>query len=240
MACSISAEHPDAGYATPLAMVMCLAMTLTVGALTTRSATDLKLARRDLDRVKVEYALAGEQMNAAMVIAQARSGPRLQWTKTSDLGSSEIVAEAEAAKIGFGSAAELDTSILQRLEVRRPEELRDQLRALAEAPPGATVASLDSAGLWRLCGPTLISPYGATPALTIPKAETPGAVADGGSKLGQLWRLRVSAGGWVDERIVRFTGDAQGPAATVERRFFRGEKIGSRCDSTFDAISRAG
>jgi hypothetical protein len=240
VACSISAEHPEAGYATPLAMVMCLAMTLTVGALTARSATDLKLARRDLDRVQAEYVLAGEQVTAAMVIAQARSGPRLQWAKTGDLGLSEIVAEAEAAKIGFGSAAELDASVLQRLEVRRPGELRNRFRALAATPRSATVASLDSAGLWRLCGPTLVSLYGAAAALTTSKAEGPGAVADGGSKLGQLWRLRVSAGGWVDERIVRFTGDAQGPAATVERRFFRGEKIGSRCDSTFDAISHAG
>lgn len=241
MAC-YPGERDNAGYATPLALAMCLAISLSVAALMGSSTSDLRLARRDLDRQRAEYALAGEQAVAAMTVAQSRGGSRLQWIRSGDGGEVEIMAEAQAQKLSYDAAADLPATAVQALGVQSPDALRRQLRTLDDqAGADGVLETLDDSQLWRLCAPALISRYGAAEKLAVTKPVLPGAgVSAAASKVGELWRLRVSGGGWVDERTVRFTGDQRRPAAVVERRFFRGEKAGSRCDAVFDAVAKAG
>jgi len=235
-------ELNDAGYATPLALAMCLAISLSVAALMSASTSDLQLARRDLDRQRAEYALAGEQAVAAMTVAQSRGGSRLQWIRSGDGGEVEIMAEAQAQKLSYDAAADLPATAVQALAVQSPDALRTRLRTLDDqAGADGLLETLDDSQLWRLCAPALISRYGAAEKLVVTKPVLPGAgVSAAASKVGELWRVRVSGAGWVDERTVRFTGDQRRPAAVVERRFFRGEKVGNRCDAVFDAVAKAG
>jgi len=241
VACSLI-ERDDAGYATPLALAMCVAISVSITALMSAATSDLQLARRDLDRQRVEYALAGEQAVAAMTVAQSRGGSRLQWIRSGDGSEVEIVAEAQAQKLGYDAAADLPATVVQALRIQSPDALRTRLRTLDDqAVADGVPETLDDSQLWRLCAPALISRYGAAEKLVVTKPVLPAAgVSAAASKVGELWRIRVSGEGWIDERTVRFTGDPRRPAAVVERRFFRGEKVGSRCDAVFDAVARAG
>lgn len=237
-----STSRDDAGYATPLAMAMCIAISLSVSALMTSATSDLQLARRDLDREKAEYALDGQQTLAAIAIAQSRGGSRLLWNQTENGRTSEVVADAELQKLAYAPAAEMDAAVLQAMEVADSTALRGRLRSATEpAPPDKSLPGLDAAALWKLCAPALLSRYGAANELAPIRFADPGdAVSAAASRAGELWRVRIANDGWVDERIVRFTGNPKRLAAVVERRFFRGEKVGSRCDVVFSATTKAG
>jgi len=216
VACLSPADaHAQNGYATPLAMASCLVIAMTVGGLTAASIAQLRLARNDLGKLTAEYALAGEQLAAAHRLAVGGAGTRLQWLQDAPQGGVEVLAEAEAAKANFETAR------------RWPQVVRS---AIGFSEPG------DLGAGHSLCGGSVVSAYGMADYPELPDALPPSDSGGGSAQPGELWRIRVSGAGWVDDRVVRLTGHAARPAATIERRFYRGERIGDRCDEALQAV----
>jgi hypothetical protein len=156
---------------------------------------------------------------------------RLRWIPQ---GTVEALAEPEAAKVDMAHAAQWDESTMVRLGVADAAQLRARLAALADSE-AAAIATADAAPTWRACARSLISPYGSASAPQSAKASSPSG-ASINWRIGEVWRIRVAlANGWVDDRIVRFTGDLTHPAAVVGRRLMRGDAEGERCDALFAA-----
>lgn len=221
---------PDAGFATPAAVVVSLALALIASAVTLNSIMELRLARADLDRVTADYALAGAQQAAVLALLSAKQDAPLRWTQATTAGPVTVLAEPQAQKLTPVVAASLGGVILARFALADPAAVSGRLRALPAYGSDFDVETADTAPLWRACARSMISPYGAgkTAGGFSPVAPAPGPIV---WRIGETWRVRVAASnGWVDDRIVRFTGDASHPAAVVERRLRRTSQGESACD----------
>jgi hypothetical protein len=218
------------GYATAAAAVVSLAIALVAAAVTGASVEALRSARADLARTQAEYGLAGAQTDAAITVASSKGGGRFLWTLQTVAGPAEALAEPEAPKLGLKAAASLDGATLDRFGVADPEALKARLSAIAGtgADPAA-VGRADPSPVWRSCAASAISPLGLAPKLGLTKTAPP-QTALGVFRGGEVWRIRLSMGGWVDDRLVRFTGSAGRPFAVIARRFHRGEG-GGGCDA---------
>lgn len=243
MECCRSSLH-DGGYATPAALVVCLALSLVGIAMVVRSVAVLRLARSDLEITQVTYALAGAQLEAAAAVVRTSKRGPYHWTFTTDLGWVEAWAEPERDKLSLAAAAELGDEVLSAFGVKDPAQLRAKLKA-ADGGQGVTpadVSELDEAPAWRKCAPSLVSPYGEakTPALAAYATPSTGPGPEPQSwRIGEPWRVAVTtAAGWRDDRIVRFTGDASRPAAVVARRFKRESVDGGQCESLLQSVAR--
>lgn len=229
--CSRSLELGDAGYATPAALVLALALSLVAVAMVERSVMMLRLVRADLRRVGVEYLLDGAHLVAAATVVRAGDGGPYRWAVPMDGGFAEALAESEAAKLDPARGADLPDSVFLAMGVADIAALKGRLRAAADTP-FADVPSFDAAPLWRECSASLISSLGrrthggaAAPSEPRQQPETPDW------RVGEIWRLRVTtAAGWRDDRIVRFTGDARRPVAVVRRELSRSDGGQGRCD----------
>lgn len=233
MACSAGSSAPDradAGYATAAAALTALALSLVVSAVMGASLTDLRAARAALDRTRAEAALDGAQQMAAAALLDDGAPTRLRWLVPTSSGAVEILAEPEAPKLALAAAADLSDADLRALAPGNAAALRPRLRALALA--GASAADIGRLGatpLWRSCAASLISPYGRGQSLALSAAATP-SQGRFSWRAGEVWRLRALApDGWADDRIVRLTGDAEHPAAIIERVFVRGQRGGEPC-----------
>jgi len=229
----------DDGYATPAAMVFGLALAMAASAMVTRSVSLLQLAKGDLSRTQVEYALSGAQLqSAATIVRTGQDGP-FHWTSSTDLGFVDIVVERETDKLGLNAASGLSPGLLARFGVADAGALQTRLAAAATTADAVDVAGLDAAPLWRVCGARLVSSFGEQ----IRYAYVPDAAPVAGAKpawwrIGEVWRIRVAtAAGWRDDRIVRFTGNASHPIAVVARWFSRGEGDGGRCEDLLQAAA---
>lgn len=229
---SSSPEDPEAGYATAAAALIALALALVAAAVVNAGAANLKLARSDLRDAEREMALNSAQSMALPTLLVQASGPRLSWTIPSQSGPVEVLAERERQKLSVEAMIALPDDVFHRLGVVDPERLRNRLRALASpSGSGATaMADLDPAPQWRGCAPSLISPHGRGAALAFPAAQPPTPTLTP-SPAGEVWRVRASSKqGWVEERIIRLTGDARRPSAIIERRYGRQPKEQARCE----------
>lgn len=227
----------SAGFATPMAMTMSLALTVTVGALAAAASQELVSARGDLSRSRAEYALAGAHLKAALRLENAAPRDRFRWTEDTELGPAEVVAEAELTKLSYLAAAELGPGWLRELGAGDTTRARLLLRESAgERKPGPLAA----VGLNGPCASSAISGFGESMRLADGAAAAPERSLGGQSLLGQVWRVRISAAGWADDRLVRFTGDGRHPAATIARRLTRGEPMGERCDALLKTLAAAG
>jgi hypothetical protein len=227
-----SLNDAESGFATPAAAAASLAIALMAAAVMTAGVSELRFARADLRRSQADYALAGAQTRAALSVLQAGNSGRLLWSPT---GAAEALAEPEAAKLDLAHAVQLDDATLAKFGVSDAGPLRDRLAALGRAD-AAEIVGADAAPLWRACARSVISPYGSASKLQLATASSPAASTGMQWRIGEVWRIRVVlAGGWVDDRVVRFTGDPNQPAAVVERRMTRGEQEGNRCDALFAA-----
>lgn len=222
----------DAGYATPAALVLCLALAMMAGATVTRSVVLLRQSRAQFDRTQTEYALAGAQLEAvASVVRSGVPGP-FRWTASTDQGAVEVLAEREADKLTLEAASQLDNTVLARFGVQNPGALRAQLTAVAaEGARVPDVGAFDGAELWRICAARLISGFGRKAAFQyVAESEPANTSKTPLWRVGEEWRIRaMSTTGWRDDRIVRFTGDERHPVATVVRRVSRGDGEGGRC-----------
>lgn len=229
------------GYATPLALVLTLAMGLIASAMVGRSVGQLRLARADLDRSQAEYLLDGAHLAAvAAIVRNNRMGP-FAWAFTSDVGWVDAAAQLEADKLTLQAASRLDDRIFLKFGVTDPAQLRARLATAAAAQSAVDVGVLDEALLWRTCAGAMISPFGRQTTFSYVKSVEPGAGPNPASwRIGEAWRVRLTtATGWRDDRIVRFTGDARHPAAVVVRRLSRGEGDGGQCDAIFSSLAAA-
>lgn len=232
----------ESGYATPAAMVFCLAFALLAAASVERSLAALKLARHDLELMATEYGLAGAQLEAAAAVVRTTQSPPYHWTFTSQVGWVEARAEPEREKLGLADAAEaLDAAAFTAFGVAEASVLKARLSAAARSGAVVDVGALDPAPGWRACAPALMSAQGTAEALPH-HAWTQPATGQGPRpqswRVGETWRIQVTtAAGWRDERIVRFTGDARHPVATVLRRLTRTNGGGGECDSVWATVT---
>lgn len=193
---------------------------------------DLRLARAEMRQTRIEAGLASAHAAAIQPLLVQSPSKRLRWSATSDLGSIDVLAEAESSKLAMASAVDLNDAELARFGVADADKLRARLRSLAvgKAPEALAVGDLDVARLWRACAGSMISPYGrgkALPRLTATSSPGGGQAA---ALTGEVWRVRVAApGGWSEDRLVRLTGDENHPAAILERRLSRTTSGGEPC-----------
>lgn len=233
---SSSAEPADGGYATAAAMTICMAISVTAAALTSLAVADLKSARGDLARLEAERRIAGAEHAAALALMKTDKPVRLAWTLVVDDGAYRVLAEPEAAKLGYAAASALTADQLVKLGASDPAQLRAlmTMAATASSPP-TWVGDLDPGSVWRRCASSLISRFGTarTPALTAP---TPPGERGLSWRLGEVWRVEVSSpDGWREDRIMRFTGDPLRPAAILDRRFYRHTGREPSCATAFAA-----
>ncbi|MDR3511011.1 MAG: hypothetical protein P4L73_05215 [Caulobacteraceae bacterium] len=216
--------------------MICLALSLVAAAITAVSVSTLALARKDYERDQAATALAGGQTRAALVAASTRTVGRLRWLIATDAGPMDVLAEPEAAKLGPGAASGLDQAIFPKLGVSDTQGLRQRLEAMADGKiQDLWVGELDPSPAWRACAPSVVSAFGLDSALKPLSAQAPGP-ATGGWRGGQVWRIRVvESHGWVDDRLVRLTGNPAHPAAVIERLLTKGEGTEQRCDALFGA-----
>lgn len=225
----------DRGYATPLALVVSLALAAVATAMVARSAMLLRLARTDLQQRVAEEALAGAQLEAAATIVRSGAGAAFHWTLGGEGQWVDIVAESEREKLSLAAASQLDDARLRALGAADPSAVR---AAIAAAGAGADVVDLGDTPLWADCAPRVISPVGQRAQDLDFDYQEPDASQDQAAwRVGELWRVRAtSAAGWRDDRIVRFTGDARHPVAVVRRRLSRSHGGQDRCDAVLAAF----
>lgn len=225
------------GYATPAAALIAMTVAVVVIATLNRTMAELRLSRSEFSRTQAEYALAAAQNVAVLSIASSVEPPPFHWTALSLHETFDVVAEPERMKLGMSSAEALDDTILDRLDVGDHDALRARLVALGARPELSWPAEASSRQRWRICGPSLISPYGAAATTPVVSYGPPGAGEnDSHWRAGEVWRIAVTdENGWRDERIVRFTGHGLNPVATIGRRLTRGWKDTPACDSLLDA-----
>ena len=220
---STPADLSDGGYATAAAITFAMALALTTSALTGLAAVKLRGARSDLNRMRLEHVLASARQEAiGAVMANAKS-ERLGWSVQAGGAQVQILAEPEAAKLGYDGAAKLDEKMLTRLGVKDAGALRARLAQAAAATDGdygLWPGELDEAPGWRSCAGSLLSAFGLakTPTLAAPAAPDGRGVS---WRPGEVWKIEAAASGWAETALVRFTGDGQRPAAVIARKLAR-------------------
>ena len=242
MAWSNVSEGDDDGFATPAAVMVSLGVALVATAVTGEAIAQLRLARSDFARSQIESRLDGAQASAALAVISGGASTRMRWTIASNDGPVDVLAEPEAAKLSLSAAADIDDATLAKLAVADSGDLKVRLRELNPSRDADhELVSADASPVWRACARSLIAVHGAAARPPVLKARAPvqGALI---WRIGEVWRVRVTWGPqsvhglaerWVDDRIVRFTGDAEHPAAIVDRRFSRAGKGGDPCDAIF-------
>jgi hypothetical protein len=214
-------------------MTMSLALTVTVGALVAAASQELAAARRDLVRSRAEYVLAGAHLQAALRLEDAAPGSRFRWTENTELGPAEVTAEVEQSKLSYRAGAELGGGLRTLGAADAEQARRVLLQSAGEKQPGVLV----KAGLTSPCAASAISAFGESAHLTDNPAKAPQPSLGGQALLGQVWRVRINADGWADDRLVRFTGDGRRPAAVITRRLARGEPMGEKCDALLKTLA---
>ncbi len=239
MACSPTSTR-DAGYATAAAMVFAVGLGLITAAIVGRSIAQLRLARADLARTQAEYQLGGAHLQAAADIVRSTRSPPYHWAVSSEGGRADAWAAPEREKLSLAAAAHLDDTTLRSLGVEDGAELRARLAA-AVSQELDDVGALDAAADWRRCASGFVSPFGEQTSFSYAGAGDPGpGTKTAAWRVGEAWRIRITTeAGWRDERIVRFTGDARHPAATVFRRLSRDHAEGATCDQVLRRLSGA-
>ena len=232
----------DAGYATVSAVVFSLALALIVSAMTARSLQLLTLARADLDRSHEQAALDGAQFEAAAEIVRSRIAGPYHWRFNGGDGLMDVVAEPEADKLTLRAASTLPDSALLGLGIIDIVDFRARVTSAAASPANLNIGDLDPAPSWRACGASVVSPLGQQQSFAFMPRQTPGDGPNPASwHIGEAWRVHIATlDGWSDDRIVRFTGDAQRPAAVVVRVLKKDRDSGGACDELLGRLFSAG
>lgn len=229
----MASSRSDDGFATPAAATISLAIGVIASAVVAASVGALRQERADYGRVQAQFALEGAQAQAAFDLASGQTLGPTHWQVRFGGVSFEAIAEPELPKLSLTNAAALADTQFTRWGIGAPAVLKARLETLAaqKTQVANLIAPADSAANWRLCARSAISPYGVSAAVPIalPTTLQPGAVV---SRTGQLWRLRLASGdGWVDDRIVRFTGAADHPLSVAAQTFGRGAQMGNTCQA---------
>ena len=240
---SFTRDEIEGGFATPAAAMIALALAIPAAALTASSLEALRLARTDYAARAADYRLAGAQQEAVLTLLRTRQDARLRWSADIVGGPVTVIAEPEAQKLSLADASALDDANLRTLDVSDAPGLRASIAAIGGR--GASDFEVEAAApsvLWRMCGRSLISPYGEAHDRGGTRATTPiAAVGAIQWRVGQTWRVGATdAAGWNDDRIIRFTGEPGHPAAVVERRFSRRQGRDEVCETLFPISQGSG
>lgn len=229
-------EDKQAGFATPAATLVCLALALTTSAVMAASLSELKLSRAELEHARIEYLLSGAQQRAWLVALGGGSAARYAWILPTTGEPVKALLESENAKTGLAAAAALEDSDYAPLAITDVSAFKERLKNLSvEQAMGPALEDLDASPVWRACARSLVSPFGNATNLKLAAAQAPAGDAVN-LHTGEVWRVRVAtADGWTDERIVRFTGDALHPAAVISRRFWKQTGEGDKCEAMLSA-----
>lgn len=232
MDCCRPNPEDDEGYALPAAMLMALVLTVIATGLLARSLTTLRQAREDIERLRIEKGLEGAHLLAGSAVVSSQSPGPYHWAVATEIGPVDIVADEERPKLGYAEAAALPQAVFESLGVTDVAALKARLAQASELATPPLTADLDAAPLWKFCAPALISPLGQALALQYTTSGEPGPGPLPASwRIGEVWRVSIATpNGWRDVRLVRFTGDAQRPTATVARRFFRTTTTGEQTE----------
>ena len=222
-------------------MVVSLVIAIIASAVMAYSVDVLRLERSNMMRLQARYALDEAEARAALALISSKAEGPVRYSLTTGTLNIEAIAEPEAPKLGLEPAATLSDRQLARWGVVSAGRVREGLAALA-ASRGQTVdriAAADASRQWALCARSAISPYGLASALPVASLGvlSPGASL---SRVGQVWRVRVAASnGWVDDRVIRFTGSIQHPIDVASDAFGRGSPLGDACSTLSPASQRA-
>ena len=228
---ALRTESADAGFATPAAAAISLAIALIASAVMTLCVTTLRHERDRLAQLRVHAQLDGGVASAELTLMGSTATGPMRWSLPGANGALEVVAEPEASKLGLTEAASLDDSAFEAWQVTSAGALKAELTALASRTDQTAdlIAPADPSPTWRRCARSAISPYGTakSPPNIAYGLPTPGT---GAARVSQLWRIRLaSSDGWVEDRIVRFTGSLQRPVSVASDWFGRGSQLGGAC-----------
>ena len=198
-------------------MTWCMALSLAAAVALSATTADLRSARRGYDQARMEAQLETAQALAAAVVMADPGSDRLTWTLPIVGSVVAVLAEPEAAKMGWAQASG-DPAALNDLSPAAPAQALAALAKLAATPEAAAglVSGIDTSARWRACAASVLSPHGlGTGVIVEPRAPKSGR---GSWRIGQVWRIRtVHAAGWSETRYLRFTGEAGHPWAVLER-----------------------
>lgn len=218
-----SDDRLDAGFATLAASAISLALALIMALLMQGAVRQAISARSDLARTAAEYELAGRQALAVEDLMRSDQQARLRW----EVDGARILAEPERAKL---SAIGAPSSVFSSFGVADPASLARRIGSdRGRRPP---LSQMDPSPLWRDCAASMLSRHGQGRALAL-KPAVPLRRGGANLRVSQVWRITVSAAGWTDERIVRFTGEPDRPADTLERAFGRMGEESAGCEARF-------
>jgi len=230
----------QAGFATPAATVLSLAIAMLASAVMALSVASLRYERTEFARLRAETALEGAQIQAAAFLSGHRANGPVRWQTNIGRERAEVIAEPETRKLGPSASPDLIGSVARALGSSDPDRIAAVLSALQTSRSTVAPGSIDDLGgsmLWRRCARSIMSIYGTATDLPNLAFDEPGAASAAGHTA-ELWRIRItSETGWVDDRVVRFTGSAEAPLSVAAWSFGRGSPLGLTCQA---ALARAG
>ena len=223
-----SPPTPDAGFATPAAVVISLAVATIALAVQSRAISALHASQDDYARTQAEIASDGAQTLALFDLYGGQGLHSAGDSYTLAESTVRVRAEPEAPKLGMADAQALGLDVLVAMGASRPSAVQAGLTRLAKAPDvsPSDLATLDPASRWKACARSLVSVYGQRSGLN---AGPPGAERVT-AHVGEIWRvIATTSQGWSDDRIVRFTGEEAAPARTLDRIFYRNPSGDGSC-----------
>ena len=195
-------DSSDDGYASLTAIVMCAAIaTLCAGALVLASA-EHRIEVQKLKRLQEQEAINTAVLRFVIVLTASDEPYRFSGDQTVSAGGQvlnvHLSAQSEYAKWPLQTIDKVSDASLSRVT----SESRQELAARLLRNPNDD------------CVRSLFSELGLAD-VTKDLPTVKGALYTSSAKDGQVWRIRVIAGNRVEERRVRFLGDARHPVALL-------------------------
>ena len=231
----MSGLRNKAGFATLGATITCLAIAIAVSGLVSYAASANQASRANLERVQAQARLDNGQLLAALGVFENVKAGRLRWTEARGGETFDILAEPEFDKVKVPDVDAGRMTLFAHLGARDPEAVTQYLQAGYAAGGLPSIAQADASPLWRNCAASALSFYGRASTPTLTAAAEPDRKG-GRPRSGEVWRIVVSSGGFVDERLVRMTDSGRTPALLIDRNFRRGTAGDEPCANLIGAL----
>jgi multidrug efflux pump subunit AcrA (membrane-fusion protein) len=225
-----SPDRADDGFATAAAAMTSLVLAIGATAIAGLALSNLRSARIQLERTQADARLAGGQVVAALDVSENIRAGRLRWRETVGQDGFDILAEPERDKFNVTQMLTEKPNLLSQLGAENPTRTAAWLIVQAQSDRPATIADAASSRLWKDCAGSVLSYFGGPNYGPLKAAGSPDSQAVRG-RTGEVWRIRVSSNGWMDDRIVRLTGNGRMPALTILRQFGRDNEKGEPCNA---------
>lgn len=207
----------DGGYATVTAIILCAAISVLCAGILGLTMTEKRQADRQFFQTQQAEAINTAVLDFSTSLVRAQGDATISKDETVSWPGGRLTvklrAEYEGRKWPIAKAAEIDEAVLAKYTSLPKQELED---AFSDADANRPVPPND-------CLRSLFSSYGNTdPKKAFPQGV--GLIASAGGHDGQVWRIRATTAGAVEERYVRFTGDSSHLFAVISQEtFVRGQ-----------------